>query len=297
MKKLAIIATVSAAIIGLSACSSNDSEVVVEMEQGKITKEEFYEELKATNGEAVLHSLVYATILEDKYQVDDKSVDEQVDMMKEQYGEAFEMVLQQSGFASEDDYREVLRLHLLEQEALTEDIEVTDEEIQERYDRFLTEIEASHILVSDEETANDLYDQLLDGADFGELAEEHSTDPGSAAEGGELGFFTARDMVIEFEDAAYNLAVGEISKPVQSSHGWHIIKVTDVRDTENDVDSFDDMKASIRTEIALPQVDETTASTKMRQLLEESNIKVNIKEYKDLFTFEDIPETDDSDLE
>ena len=297
MKKLAIIATISATIIGLSACSSGDSEVVVEMDQGNITKEEFYEELKATSGETVLHSMVYASILEDKYEVDSNHVDDQVELMREQYGDAFEMVLQQSGFASEDDYRDMLKLHLLEQEAFTEDIEVTDEEIQLRYDRLLTEIEASHILVSDEELANDLYKQLQDGADFGELAEEHSEDPGPAAEGGQLGFFSAGDMVSEFEDAAYNLAVDEISEPVQSTHGWHIIKVTATRDSEREIDSFDDMKARLRTEIALPQVDETEATAKMRELLEGSNIKVNIDEFKDLFTFEDLPEVDDLDLE
>ena len=71
MKKLAIVATISAAIIGLSACSKADPEVVVEMDQGNITKEEFYEELKAASGESVLHSLVYASILEDKYEVDE----------------------------------------------------------------------------------------------------------------------------------------------------------------------------------------------------------------------------------
>ncbi|GAA4059288.1 peptidylprolyl isomerase [Amphibacillus indicireducens] len=297
MKKLAIVATISAAIIGLSACSSGDSEVVVEMDQGNITKEEFYEELKAISGETVLHSMVYASILEDKYEVDNDHVDDQVELMREQYGDAFEMVLQQSGFASEDDYRKMLKLHLLEQEAFTEDIEVSDEEIQLRYDRLLTEIEASHILVADEELANDLHGQLLDGADFSELAQEHSMDPGSAAEGGQLGFFSAGDMVAEFENAAYELDVDEISEPVQSTHGWHIIKVTATRDSEREVDSFDDMKARLRTEIALPQVEETVATAKMRELLEGSNIKVNIDEFKDLFTFEDLPEVDDLDLE
>ena len=297
MKKLTIITMISAAIIGLSACSSADSEVVVEMEQGNITKEEFYEELKASSGEAVLHSLVYAAILEDKYQVDDSYVDEQVDTMKEQYGEAFEMVLQQSGFASEDDYREMLRLHLLEQKAITEDVEVTDEEIETRYNRLLTEIEASHILVADEELANDLHKELIDGGDFAALAEEHSIDPGSAAEGGKLGIFTAGDMVTEFEDKAYSLEIDQIGEPVQSTHGWHIIKVTNILDTDQEIGSLEDMKDRLKTEIALPRVDESVASNKMRQLFEEANIEVNIKEFEDLFTFEDLPEADDLDLE
>lgn len=297
MKKLAIIATITAGIIGLSACSSGDSEVVVEMDQGDITKEEFYQELKAVNGEAVLHSMVYSSILEDKYEIDEDFIDEQVNTIKEQYGESFEMMLQQSGFQSEEEYRTALRLHLLEQEAVTEDIEVTDEEIEQRYERLATEIEASHILVEDEELANDLYEQLLDGADFAELAEEHSVDPGSSSEGGELGYFSPGDMVPEFEEEAYSLGTDEISEPVQSEFGWHIITVSDVRDSEAEIEPLEDIRDTLRTEIALSQIDEEEAMNKMQKLFEDANIQVNIEEFEDLFTFEELPEIDDAEIE
>ncbi|MBU5593999.1 peptidylprolyl isomerase [Amphibacillus sp. MSJ-3] len=297
MKKLAILATITAGVISLSACSSDNSEAVVEMDQGDITKEEFYEKLKETSGETVLQNMVYSLILEDKYEIDEDYVDEQIDSMKDQYGESFEMALQQSGFQSEEDYREALRLHLLEQEAITEDIEVTDEEIETRYERMSTEIEASHILVEDEETANDLYDQLLDGADFAELAEEHSTDTGSASEGGQLGYFSAGDMVAEFEDKAYSLGVDEIGEPVQSTHGWHIIKVTDIRETDEEIEPLEDMKDTLRTEIALSQVDQEVAMNKMQSLFEEANIQVNIEEFEDLFNFDDPAATDDGETE
>ena len=82
----------------------------------------------------------------------------------------------------------------------------------------------SHILVADEEKANELYEQLQDGADFGELAKDNSTDPGSAANNGSLGWSTTSAYVTEFKDAADTLKVGEVSKPVKSDFGWHIIR-------------------------------------------------------------------------
>lgn len=282
MKKLALIATITAGVIGLSACSSEDPELVVETNSGNITKEAFYNEMKAANGEMVLQQMVLTTILEEKYDIDEDFVDEELDLMKAQYGEQWEMILVQSGFASEDDFRDELRLQLLQQEALIEDIEVTDEEIETRFERLQTEVEASHILLEDEETAQDIIDQLNDGADFAALAEEHSTDPGSAIEGGQLGFFSAGQMVPEFEEAAYTLDIDEISEPVQSDFGWHIIKVTDKRETEIDQD-IEDIRENIRQEIALGKLDDTVAMDKMNQLIEDADINVNITEFENLF--------------
>lgn len=282
MKKLALIATITAGVIGLSACSSEDPELVVETNSGNITKEAFYNEMKAANGEMVLQQMVLTTILEEKYDIDEDFVDEELDLMKAQYGEQWEMILMQSGFASEDDFRDELRLQLLQQEALIEDIEVTDEEIETRFERLQTEVEASHILLEDEETAQDIIDQLNDGADFAALAEEHSTDPGSAIEGGQLGFFSAGQMVPEFEEAAYTLDIDEISEPVQSDFGWHIIKVTDKRETEIDQD-IEDIRENIRQEIALGKLDDTVAMDKMNQLIEDADINVNITEFENLF--------------
>ncbi len=90
------------------------------------------------------------------------------------------------------------------------------------------QVEASHILVDDLDTAKDLIAQLDAGADFAALAEEYSTDTASAVNGGYLGYFTAGQMVEEFSDAAFSLPVGTYTpEPVQSQYGYHIIYVTD----------------------------------------------------------------------
>lgn len=81
----------------------------------------------------------------------------------------------------------------------------------------------SHILVSDEALANDLYERAIAGEEFAALASENSSDTASAIDGGNLGWAPTSDYVAEFAAAADALDVGEISKPVQSQFGWHII--------------------------------------------------------------------------
>lgn len=88
-------------------------------------------------------------------------------------------------------------------------------------------VKASHILVSDEQESKDIYNQLKSGADFEQLAKEKSTDPGSGAKGGDLGWFGKGQMVKEFENAAFKGKIGVVQRPVKSQFGWHIIKVTD----------------------------------------------------------------------
>lgn len=86
-------------------------------------------------------------------------------------------------------------------------------------------ITANHILVSDQDKANSLKQALNEGADFGSLAKQHSSCPSSQA-GGNLGPFDKGMMVPPFETAAFALAVGEISDPVQTQFGWHLIQRT-----------------------------------------------------------------------
>lgn len=281
MKKFAMAALFTVGVITLSACSGDDSETVVETSAGNVTKDEFYEELKDRYGEEVLRELVTVKVLEDKYEVTDEMIEEEIELAKEQFGENFDMVLQQSGFESEEDYADVLYLSLLQEQALAEDIEITDEEIEQRYDRSKTEIDAQHILVADEETANEVKEKLDDGEDFGELAAEYSTD-GSAQDEGKLGYFTAGSMVPEFEDAAYNMEVGEISDPVESQYGFHIIKVNDIRDVE-DVEELEDVKEDIRRDLQIAKMDMSQAATKIDNILQDADVKVKIDKFEDMF--------------
>lgn len=156
-----------------------------------------------------------------------------------------------------------IRYLLLDKADLLGDIEVTDAELQGQYQQMLAtfnsqeEREAAHILieVSDEQDAaaaeakaQALKKQLDEGADFATLARENSDDPGSSASGGDLGL-NARGMFVgPFEDALFTLQIeGEVSAPVRTEFGYHLIKLGKIVQTE--APTFDEMKPELREQI------------------------------------------------
>lgn len=105
------------------------------------------------------------------------------------------------------------------------------------------EVKARHILVETEDEARDIKEKLNRGAEFAELAKEHSRDPGTKANGGLLGFFSRGQMVPQFEQAAFSIEPNEISDPVQSRFGWHLILVEEKR--KKPLPKFDEVKDRI----------------------------------------------------
>lgn len=110
------------------------------------------------------------------------------------------------------------------------------------------EVRARHILVEGEEDAKKIAARLKGGEDFAKIAKEASKDPGSGAEGGDLGFFTKDRMVPEFAEAAFAMKPGEISQPVKSQFGWHVIKVEERR--MKPLPTFDQVKDRIAQALA-----------------------------------------------
>ena len=109
------------------------------------------------------------------------------------------------------------------------------------------EVHARHILVPTEDEAKAIVAQLKGGADFATLAKEKSKDSG-AAEGGDLGYFTKDQMVPEFADVAFKLDKGQISDPVKTQFGWHVIKVEDKR--VKPTPTFEQVKPQIENYVA-----------------------------------------------
>lgn len=136
---------------------------------------------------------------------------------------------------------------------------VTDDALQAAYDaRFKdaapqTEYSAAHILVEDEAKAKDLLTQLENGADFAELAKVNSTDTGSGANGGELGWFGLGMMVKPFEDAVVAAEVGKVVGPVQTDFGYHLILVRETRLAS--LPTLDDIRDELAMEIERQAID------------------------------------------
>ncbi|MGJ7035995.1 peptidylprolyl isomerase [Anoxybacillus eryuanensis] len=272
MKKWTV-AMSAAAMLALSACN-NGSDVVVETKEGNITKEELYNEMKERYGKDVLRDLVHEKVLSKKFKVTDEELNKEIENLKEMYGVQYDLAVQQNG---EEAIRDMVKLDLLRQKAAMEDIKVSDEELKKYYNEYKPKVKASHILVEDEKTAKEIKAKLEKGEDFAKLAKEYSKDTGSAQKGGDLGWFGPGKMVEEFEKAAYALNVGEISDPVKTQFGYHIIKVTDKEKKK----SFDEMKEEIEYEVKKSKLDTSKVQSKLDQLMKDANVDIKDKSLKD----------------
>ncbi|MGB8657155.1 MAG: peptidylprolyl isomerase [Candidatus Zixiibacteriota bacterium] len=167
-----------------------------------------------------------------------------------------------SGFAKQ---KEGLLLNVLYKKEIADKAQATESEMKQEYEKTQQEIHAWHILVETEEQADSIYKALKGGADFATLAKGKSIDPSAKDNGGDLGFFRWGRMVPEFQDAAFKLKDGEISKPVKTTYGWHVIKVVERRKVEQS--PYEDAKKMIQA--------------RLEQTKREQRVKEYFKELKD----------------
>ena len=145
------------------------------------------------------------------------------------------------------------------------------EELQAEYDAIYgavepeTEYNAAHILVETEEEAQALIAQLAEGADFAELAAEHSIGP-SGPNGGALGWFSAGMMVPEFEEAVFALEPGAVSAPVQTQFGWHVVVLNETR--AQPLPTLDEVAGELEEGLRRARVDE-----RLQELMAEAQIE------------------------
>lgn len=292
MKKWVLALSLTAGVIGLAACNNNNGEVIAETKAGNITMDELYAELKSKHNDVVedsLQSIVLTKVLSDKYKVTDKDVDAVIKEEKEKYGDRFEELIQQSQFGTVENYKKSLELNILIEKALLDSVKVSKDEVKAHYDEWQPDIKARHIVVEDEETAKEVKAKLDNGEKFEDLAGEYSTEPGAAERGGDLDWFSQGSMDPAFEEAAFKLKVDEISNPVQSSFGWHIIQVTDKKEKA----SFEDMKEEMEKEVKLQKANPQEVISKE---LKDAKISVKDNDLKSTFDlFLEDPETPEKD--
>lgn len=280
MKKWIAVFAVLFGLISVTACNSGNS-TIVDSKAGKVTQDQFYKELKDQYGKQVLQDMVYEKLLSKKYKVSDKEINAKIQDLMDQNQissqDQLKQVLAQNG-QTLDDLKKSVKFNLLVEKATTDGVKVTDKELQDYFnknkDQFV-EVKASHILVKDKKTADEVEQKIKNGDDFAKLAETYSQDPGSKDKGGELGWFKKGQMVKPFEDKAFSMKKGEISEPIKSDLGYHIIKLEDKKDT------LADFKKEV-TE-AVKQSKAKDPQTVLNNLVKDNDVKVKDKQFKDVF--------------
>ena len=197
--------------------------------------------------------LLMARAEEDSIEVDSEIIEqivrEEIRGLKDQHGvDGFKAELERQGMTERqvrDEYRQQYRKHFIRQQMnqmLIQRVSVSPRDVAEFQKEYLAGnsnfVSLSHIVIAPKATgekvdkartlANELLARIQAGEDFAELAREHSEDPGSGSQGGDLGFFSRGTMVPEFEEAAFSLKPGEVSGLVQTQYGIHIIRTDEV---------------------------------------------------------------------
>lgn len=257
----AIIAAVAAAGFFFATAGSS-AETIATVGGTKITKDDLYQSLVEMYGPDATESLIADQIVKkeaskEKVTVTEEEIQEELNATIESYGgeEAYTSALKSSGM-TEEEMKKDIKVYLQTVKLIESRVAITDEEIEtyfnENKETFATaaQVEASHILVDDEATAKEIAAKLAAGGDFAELAKEYSTDTASAENGGELGYFGAGEMAEAFEKAAFAMKAGEISEPVKTDYGYHIIKVTGKKEAKeaNLKDSTAEIKETLKQE-------------------------------------------------
>ena len=265
-------------------------DVLANSKAGEVTTDDVLNQIGTNQVANQTFQLVLDKVLEDKYKddINKDELNETVNKEIEQYGgeENFQMMLQQSQPGMTVDAYKSQRVSNAYNDLYFADyFEITDEKA------FDSVRKGSHILVAfsedgeDEDAltkeeakkkADDLKAQLDDGADFGELAKENSDDTGSAQKNGELGFVSKGEMVEEFETKLFELEAGEISEPVESQFGYHII----LREDASLEDASEEEIQSIKTKLVNQKIQEEPqeALQAYKDLMEEYEVSFENEE-------------------
>ena len=299
---IVLLIAVVGVVIGMSFSSKNEvtgafgkNGIAAEVNNEKITMEYLnteYEKIPVQQrtfvsrmqllNQTIINTLLLQEAKKSKIEVSDQDVQDLIDSIQLPEGQTLESIAQMQGFSVQElknKIKEQLKIQKLLNQTLATD--VTDSEIEEYFnnntDAFKQKlsVNASHILVNNSKEANDIYKQLSKGANFEELAKEKSIDPGTKDNGGNLGVFPKGAMVKEFEDAAFVLKPGEMSKPIKTAYGFHIIKV--LERFEEEPANLEKSKEQIKEIIKKDKLGDQAVNYIMK-LYDSANIEIYIKE-------------------
>ncbi len=284
MVKGLIIGCLAAAIIAVAAYYFFlKPETVATTKYGKITQKDMFEVMENATGAQALQQMIFTDALIGKYDPTEEEIDKQLkenEKAAKENGTDFDQQLEDSGYKTEEQKRRVIATQVAYDKMQYEGIKVSDEEIQTYYDENVAnDRRVSHILVADEAKANELKAQIDAGGDFEQLAKDNSTDTVSAANGGDVGYLSENQFVPEFTAAAETLTEGQVSAPVKTEYGYHIIKVTEGPGIPLD----DEKKKEIEEKVKKEKVDPTKLQEKVKNLIKDADVKFKDEKYKDMY--------------
>ena len=251
-------------LVVFCACGSQKGgKVVAKVGSASITTDDLAREWDAAS-RMVIQGV---SELERKKEIVNKMIGDKVVMM-EAYKEGIDNEVEKdTAFAKQ---KETLLLNVLYKKEIADNAKATETEIKEEYEKQKEEVHAAHILMETKEQADAIYQQLKSGADFTQLAKEKSIDPSAKNNGGDLGFFSRGKMIPEFQDVAFKLKPGEISRPVQTQYGWHVIKLMEKRNTVQP--PFEQAQKTIQA-----RLDQTKREARVKEYFGEMKKKIGFK--------------------
>jgi foldase protein PrsA len=242
------------------------AEAVAKVNGVEIQKDQLYKAVLASSGEQALNDLIETELIRQEVdkagvQVLETDIDDALNSVKGSFSSEaeFEQTLMMYGMTMDQLEANVGKQVKL-RKLLEPQVAVTDDDIKQYYDQNIDmlktpeQVEASHILVDTKEEAEAVLAQLKGGADFAQLAKDKSLDEGSKMSGGSLGYFEKGKMEESFENAAFALGDGQLSDIVQTTNGYHIIKVTGHKDAYTP--TLEESKAKIQDNLINDKVSE-----------------------------------------
>ncbi|WP_155286545.1 peptidylprolyl isomerase [Lacticaseibacillus zhaodongensis] len=237
MKKWIVGFTGLAVAVLLAGCSNS---TVASMKGAKITKDEYYDQMKKSSaGQQVLSSMIVAKALDQQYgkKVSKSKVTKQFNAMKAQYGSSFASTLAQNGY-TESSFKDQIRTSLLSEVALKDLKKVSQSDLKKQYKSYQPKVKVQHILVKTKAQAQKIIDEFAKlpknqqtTAEFGKLAKANSTDTGTKNSKGQLPAFDNTDTQLDatFKKAAFKLSKSGdyTTTPVKTQYGYHVIRMID----------------------------------------------------------------------
>ena len=242
-------------------------EAVATVGKKTILRQEWLNELEARYGKDVLKEMVDQKVIEEmaakyKIKITNQDVEREYRMLQATYNS-----LSKQSVKNEEKWKEQIRSNLLLEELLTKDVEVSNDELSNYYKKnkelfhVPPAFHLSHIVVSTEEEADQVLQELAQGSDFSTLAMERSIEEFSANEGGDIGYLSEEDerYPVQYIQIAKELKKGAYSMPIKVDQGYAIIKLEGKINGKKY--SFEDVKEQIRRQIALEQMKSPAAAS------------------------------------